>query len=109
MRTVELALAGLFALGGLRSLWSWSRRPFEGAELRDHVLYALYLTGRVGLWFSIAGLFAIYASIQTRGRAALDDVARFRWYLLVPLALAALQLVAGWFLGRRAPGADGHP
>lgn len=107
MRTLELSIAGILALGGLRSLWTWSRRPFEGVDVRDHLFYALYLAGRVGLWFAFAGLFAIFASIQTRGRAALDDVARYRWYLLVPLALAALQLVAGWFLGRRAPGADG--
>lgn len=102
MRVVELAIAGLFALGGLRSLWVWSRRPFESTDVRDHVLYALHLTGRIGLWFALAGSFLIFASIQTRGRAALDDVERYRWYLVVPLVLAALQLVAGWFLGRRS-------
>jgi hypothetical protein len=104
VRVVELTVAGLFALGGLRSLWVWTRRPFAGADVQDHVLYALHLTGRIGLWFAFAGLFAIYASVGTRGRAALDDVAPYRWFLLVPLGLAALQLAAGWLLGRRPPG-----
>ncbi len=104
MRALELAAAAVFALGGLRSVWVWSRRPFESTDLRDLLLYALYLTGRIGLWFAVAGSFLIWSSIRTRGRAAIDEAATYRWYLLVPLGLAALQLVAGWFLGRRAPG-----
>jgi hypothetical protein len=34
----------------------------------------------------------------------MDELARFRWYVLVPLVLAAMQLVAGYALGRRSPG-----
>ena len=104
MRGVELTFAGLFVAGGLRALWVWGRRPFEGTDLVDHLLYSLYLTGRIGLWFAFAGFFLIYASIHVQGRAALDELARYRWFLIVPLLLAALQLAAGWFLGRRGPG-----
>ncbi len=103
MRIVELAIAGVFIAGGLRALWFWGRRPFEGTDLADHLLYALYLTGRIGLWFAFAGFFLIYASVDVRGRAALDELTPYRWYLVVPLVLAALQLAAGWFLGRRGP------
>jgi hypothetical protein len=103
VRVVELAIAAAFLLGGLRSLWRWSRRSFEGTDVVDHVLYALFLTGRVGLWFSFAGFFLIYASVDVRGRAAMDELEPYRWYLLVPIALGALQLAAGWFLGRREP------
>lgn len=110
MRPVELAIAGVLALGGVRSLWKWSRLRLEGTDLVDHLLYALFLTGRVGLWLSLAGLFLIYASIDVQGRAALDDLRPYRWYLIVPLGLAATQLVAGWFLGRREPrGATPRP
>jgi hypothetical protein len=67
VRIVELVVAGLFALGGLRAIWYWSRRPFEGTDVVDHLLYSLYLTGRIGLWFAFAGFFLIYASIQVQG------------------------------------------
>jgi hypothetical protein len=109
VRVVELAIAGLLAFAGLRSLWKWSRRGFEGVDVVDHLLYALYLTGRAGLWFSLAGWFLIYASVDTRGRPALDELEPYRWYLIVPLVLAGVQLLAGWFLGRRQPRAPGPP
>lgn len=103
MKVFELALAMLFAAGGIRSIWVWSRRPFAGTDVADHLLYALFVTGRVGLWFAVAGLFAIYASVEVRGRAALDELAQYRWFLIVLLLLAAAQLIAGFFLARRAP------
>ncbi len=103
MRIVEVALALLFGLGGLRSLWAWSRRRFESVDLVDQLLYAAYLTGRIGLWFAFGGFFLIYALSDARGRAAVDELARFRWYVMVPIALAALQLLAGYALGRRSP------
>jgi hypothetical protein len=102
VRIVEVAMATVFVLLGLRSLWRWTRRPFDGTDVSDHALYALFVTGRVGLWFAVAGLFAIYASVDLRGRAWVDEVEPYRWYLIVPLVLAAIQLLAGWFLGRRS-------
>jgi hypothetical protein len=101
VRPVEGAIAGLFFVGGVRSLWYWLRRPFEGIDVTDHVLYALFVTGRVGLWFAFGGLFWIYATLEVQGRAALDELEAYSWYLIVPIVLAALQLGAGWFLGRR--------
>jgi hypothetical protein len=102
VRVVETGVAVLFAIAGLRSLWTWSRRGFEGTDPVDHALYALFVTGRVGLWFAFAGFFAIYGSIRSRGAAALDELEPYRWYVLVPLVLGAMQLLAGWFLGRRS-------
>ena len=104
MRTVEVVIACVFIAGGLRSIWYWGRRRFEGTDVVDHILYALYLTGRIGLWFAIAGFFLIYATIDVQGRAALDELEQYRWYVMVPLALALLQLGAGWFLGRHEGG-----
>lgn len=101
MNVLELGLASLFVLGGLRSLWTWSRRGFAGTDAVDHLLYAVHLTGKVGLWFAFAGFFALYASSDAQGRAAIDELARFRWYALVPMSLAAMQLVAGVLLSRR--------
>ena len=100
MSVLELVVAGAFAVGGLRSLWKWSRRRFEGPAVADHVLYAMYVTGRVGLWFAFAGLFLIYSLTSVDGKLT-SDIARFRWYFMVPIALAVLQLLAGFALGRR--------
>jgi hypothetical protein len=100
---IELVLAVVLTAGGIRSLWVWTRRPFEGTDVTDHLLYALFVTGRVGLWFAFAGLFAIYASSDAAGRAAVDELSELRWYFVVPLVLAAMQLGAGYFLGRRRP------
>ena len=103
MRPYEVALAVVFAALGIRSAVRWGRRPFESRDPVDHVLYALYLTGRVGIWFAFAGAFAIFASVDTRGKAFVDDVGEYRWYVMVFVVLAALQLAAGWFLGHRNP------
>jgi hypothetical protein len=101
MSIVELVVAGILAGLGVRSLVYWVRRPFASRDVSDHLLFALYLTGRVGLWFAAAGAFLLFASVKTRGRAFADDAGEYRWYLGVFLALAAMQLVAGWFLGHR--------
>lgn len=101
MKVFELVVAGLLALGGLRSLWKWSRRRFESPDVTDQMLYALYLTGRIGLWFALAGLFVIYALTSIEGRPT-TELGRFRWYFLVPIAMATLQLLAGFALGRRS-------
>jgi tryptophan-rich sensory protein len=103
VRAIELVLAGLFALGGIRSLLVWSRRPIEGADPADHALFALFVTGRVGSWLAFGGVFAIYASSDARGRAAVDELTELRWFLVVPLVLVAMQIAAAYFLGRRRP------
>jgi hypothetical protein len=104
MKAFEIGVAVLFGALGLRSLVHWGRRPFEGRDARDHVLFAMFVTGRAGLWLAVAGLFSLYALTDTRGRAFIDDVQRYRWFLMVFLGLAAAQFLAGFFLGRRSPG-----
>ena len=101
MKIFELTLAIVFAAGGIRSIWVWSRRRFAGRDVTDHLLYALFVTGRVGMWFAIALLFAIYASIDVRGRAALDELVQYRWLLIVLLLLGVAQVIGGYFLSRR--------
>jgi hypothetical protein len=97
---LEVALAAVFAALGVRSLVHWLRRPMASDARRDHLLFALFVVSRAGLWFALAGLFLIYAGLSTRGRALLDDVARLRWYLVVLLVPAALQFVTGFLLAR---------
>ena len=92
MSVFEGVVAGLLALGGVWSFARWIRRPFASTSLRDQVLYTLYLTGRVGVWFALAGFFL--------GYAVLDEPQRFGWYVYVPIGLATMQLLAGIALGR---------
>jgi hypothetical protein len=109
MNVAEWVVSALLVAGGVRSLWIWSRRRFEGHDLADHLLYAMFTTGRVGLWFAFAGLFAMYGSTDVEGRAFIEDVQRFRWYVIVPIALSAAQFLAGQLLGRRTPTARRRP
>ena len=111
MKIAEAIAAAVFAAMGVRSLAYWLRRPFETADLRDHLLFAAYLTGRIGLWFSIAGLFLLL-SVDSGTRFARGSgvefahyASRYGWYVMVFATLSAVQLLAGFFLGRRAHGA----
>lgn len=103
MKTFDLTIAALVIAMGFRSLVHWIRRPFESDDATDQVLFALFVTGRAGLWFAVAGLFLLYASFGTTGQALVDDMLGYSWYILVLLGLAALQFVAGFMLGRRTP------
>jgi hypothetical protein len=103
VKVVEILIAAVCVGMGVRSLVYWVRRPFEGGDSTDLVLFALFVTGRVAMWFVVGGLFALYAWIGTRGQAFLDDVAQFSWCFLVLVFLAATQLVASFMLGRRTP------
>jgi hypothetical protein len=104
MRWVEALVAAALAFGGFRSLVHWLLKPFAGRDRLDHLLFALFVLGRVGLWWSLSGLFAIYAVLSghLRGQAFTDEVrARLWWYPTITICLAALQMVSGLFLGRR--------
>jgi len=102
LRIAELVVAGLFFAGGVRSFWIWSRRPIDSTDLRDQIWYSLYRTGRIGLWFAVGGIFLISGLTNTEGKAFREDFAQHRWYLFVPLVLAAMQLIGGYLLGRSA-------
>ena len=103
MKAFELIVVALSGVLGVRSLVHWARRPFDSSDPADHVLFAAFVTGRAGLWLAVAGLFLLYASTDTRGRAFIDDVKQYRWFAVVFLLLAATQFLAGFFLGRRSP------
>jgi hypothetical protein len=104
MKAFEVSMVVVFAALGVRSLVHWGRRPFDSRDPGDHLLFALFVTGRAGLWFALAGLFSLYALTGTQGRAFVDDVRRYDWFALVFAILAAAQFLGGYFLGRRSPG-----
>lgn len=101
MNAGELVVAGLLAALGVRSAAVWARRPFAGTDIPDHALYALHVTGRVGLWFAFAGIFLLFGTSDAEGRAFIDEMRDKRWLVVVIVVLGAAQLLGGWFLGRR--------
>jgi cytochrome bd-type quinol oxidase subunit 1 len=103
---VELTIAiGFLALAG-RSAVYWMRHRIEAQDTTDEVLFALFVTGRVGTWLMAAGLFLLFGSIELRGRAYRDEASGYSWLFIVFLLLGALQLIAGWFLGAREQASD---
>jgi hypothetical protein len=120
VNTFEWLVASVLFLLGLRSLVFWVRRPFDSLDPRDHLLFAGFVLGRVGSWWSLAGFFALSASTRNpdplggnatlAGRAFLDEFrARYWWYPVVVIGFLVLQFVAGFFLGRRRPAEDDRP
>ena len=113
MSAPELVLAALFFALGVRSAVWWLRRPFETTDPKDHLLFAAYLTGRVGLWFAMAAFFLVLAldrptrlAVGSATGGGLGEAAyRYRWFVVLFLALAAIQFVSTHFLARR--GTDG--
>jgi hypothetical protein len=88
---VEIVIASLCGLGGVRSVVVWLRRPFEPAGGRERALYALYLTARSGWWFTLGFFFLGYALVE--------EPQGLRWFVLVPIVLAGVQLLTGFALG----------
>jgi len=96
VNVAEIVIASLCGLGGARSLVVWLRRPFEPAGARDRALYALYLTARTGWWFTLGFFFLGYALVE--------EPQSLRWFVLVPIVLAGVQLLAGFGLGHSHQG-----
>jgi len=118
VRRFEFVVALVLLAGGVRSAIHHARRPFASDDVRDQLLYAAYLTGRVGMWFAFAGLFLILAFAGSSdptpdpvsGKLDVVEASDYAWYVIVFAVLGAMQLLAGWFLGHRgggAPGGDG--
>lgn len=102
MKGFELAVAAVLACLGVRSLVVWARRPFAGRDTVDHLLYAIHLTGRVGLWFAFAAMFLVFGTSEAEGgRGFVDEMNDQQWLLYVIAVLGAMQLLGGWFLSRR--------
>ena len=108
-----VVLAIVFGALALRSAIHWGRRPFASPAIADHLLYALFVVSRVGLWASLAAWFFVMSQEQPEiadyqaERASVDAArARFWWIGAIFLVCAGAQFVASWFLGRR-PGDAG--
>ena len=95
MRVGAAVVAVLLGLLGVRSILKWSSVRFDAETLRDHLLYSLHTTARTCVWFALAGAFV--------GFAVLDEPERFQWYVMIPIGLAAVQVLAAIALWRSPP------
>lgn len=95
MRVGAVVLASLLALLGVRSALRWSSVRFEAETLREQLLYSVHVAARTSVWFALAGAFV--------GFAVLDEPEKFQWYVLVPIGLAAVQVLAAIALWRSPP------
>jgi hypothetical protein len=98
---IELCIAAVFGVLAVRSAIHWVRHPVETTDTADEILFALFVTGRVGTWLLGAGLFVLFGTITARGRAYTDEAGQYAWLVIVFLGLGTMQLVAAWFLGAR--------
>lgn len=91
MTLLGWALAAIFFLLGVRT--AVASTPVEGRlSGTDRLLIAVHDAARAGFWLSLAALFA--------GFNLVDDPFEFRWFVMVPIAMAALRLLAAVGLSR---------
>ena len=102
MNAIELVAAVVFAGLAVRSARYWAKHRFGAKDAVDDALFALFVTGRVGTWVLACVLFILFGTITARGRGYADEAGQYSWLFVVFLALGAMQLIAGWFLGARA-------
>jgi hypothetical protein len=107
-RVAALTLAGAFAILAVRSAIHWIRHRPPLRDTADELLFAAFVTGRVGTWTTAAAMFTVFGTISAF--AYVDEARSFSWLFIVFIALGAMQFLAAWFLGLRdrAHGNTGH-
>jgi hypothetical protein len=88
----ELVLAGLFLMFGLISAVNSLReaRPIDDPRVR--FLVAVHDSAKAGFWLALAAFFL--------GFALIEEPQAFRWFALLPVAMAGLRLVTAALLSR---------
>jgi len=98
---IEGILALVFLALAVRSAVYWARHPVDTGDAVDDLLFAAFVTGRVGTWLLASGMFVLFGTISVRGRAYTDEARQYAWLVLVFFGLGGMQLLAAWFLGAR--------
>lgn len=88
----ELALGGFFTLIGLRSALQSIRQETADESGRVRALIAMHEAAKAGFWLALGAFFIGYATVA--------EPQEFRWFVLVPIAMAGLRLVAATLLAR---------
>jgi hypothetical protein len=89
---LEYVLAGSLFLFGLVSAWRSLTDPTTDEEGRARFLIAVHDAAKALFWFSLGGFFLAYGLSNGAPEA--------RWLALVPIAMAAIRMVAASVLSR---------
>jgi hypothetical protein len=89
---VELAAGGLFLLIGLRSAVHSIGQMSPDEPGRVRALIALHEAAKAGFWLALGAFFLGYATVA--------EPQQFRWFVMFPIAMAGLRLVAATLLAR---------
>lgn len=89
---MELAAGGLLLLVGVRSAVSSIRDVAPDEPGRVRALIALHEAAKAGFWLALGAFFLGYATVK--------EPQDFRWFVMIPIAMAGLRLVAATLLAR---------
>jgi len=101
VKIAALILAAGFAALAVRSAVRWVTRRPPLRDATEELLFAAFVTGRVGTWVVAAGMFLVFGTISASGQPYVDEAKGFSWLFIVFLGLGAMQFLAAWFLGSR--------
>ena len=88
---LELVAAAVLILVGLWVAYWSLKEPMEVRSAKERFLVALHEASRAGFWLALGAWFL--------GLALIEEPQAWRWFILVPIGMAALRLAARTFLG----------
>jgi hypothetical protein len=89
---VEFVLAVPLLLIGAYSAVRSLTDPIPGDDGRSRLLIALHEASKAGFWLTLGGFFVLYGLV--------DEPQAWRWFAVVPIAMAGLRLTMAWALSR---------
>jgi hypothetical protein len=88
---LELVAAGVLILVGFWVAYWSLKEPMEVRSTKERFLVALHEAARAGFWLALGSWFL--------GLALIEEPQTWRWFILVPIGMAAVRLAARTFLG----------
>lgn len=88
----ELLIAVPLLLIGIGSAVRSLAEPFPADTGRSRLLAAIHDAAKAGFWLTLGGFFLIYGLVE--------EPFAWRWFALVPLAMAGLRLFTAMILAR---------
>jgi hypothetical protein len=90
---LELAVAIPLLLIGLTSAWRSLAEPIPAEGAGDRLLVSIHQAAKAGFWLAFGTFFLLYG--------VLESPDWIRWFVLVPLGMAAVRLATALALSRR--------